>query len=70
MVSANVRGRDIGTFVPEAEKLIQKEVKIPPGYWMIWGGTFEQLQSATQRLQLVVPLALFLVFVFAIRDVQ
>lgn len=49
-------------FVPEAEKLIQKEVKIPPGYWMIWGGTFEQLQSATQRLQLVVPLALFLVF--------
>lgn len=62
VVSANVRGRDIGTFVPEAEKLIQKEVKIPPGYWMIWGGTFEQLQSATQRLQLVVPLALFLVF--------
>ena len=57
-----MRGRDIGTFVPEAEKLIQKEVKIPPGYWMIWGGTFEQLQSATQRLQLVVPLALFLVF--------
>ena len=62
VVSANVRGRDIGTFVPEAEKLIQREVKIPPGYWMIWGGTFEQLQSATQRLQLVVPLALFLVF--------
>jgi len=62
VVSANVRGRDIGTFVPEAEQLIQREVKIPPGYWMTWGGTFEQLQSATQRLQLVVPLALFLVF--------
>jgi cobalt-zinc-cadmium resistance protein CzcA len=62
VVSANVRGRDIGTFVPEAERLIQKEVKIPPGYWTSWGGTFEQLQSATQRLQVVVPLALFLVF--------
>ncbi|MBZ2209784.1 CusA/CzcA family heavy metal efflux RND transporter [Massilia soli] len=63
VVSANVRGRDIGSFVPEAEKLIQNEVKIPPGYWTSWGGTFEQLQSATQRLQIVVPLALFLVFV-------
>ncbi len=63
VVSANVRGRDIGSFVPEAEKLIQTEVKIPPGYWTSWGGTFEQLQSATQRLQIVVPLALFLVFV-------
>jgi cobalt-zinc-cadmium resistance protein CzcA len=62
VVSANVRGRDIGTFVPEAEAMILKEVKIPPGYWTRWGGTFEQLQSATQRLQVVVPLALFLVF--------
>lgn len=62
VVSANVRGRDIGSFVPEAERMILKEVNIPPGYWTRWGGTFEQLQSATQRLQLVVPLALFLVF--------
>ena len=62
VVSANVRGRDIGTFVPEAEKMILKEVKIPSGYWTSWGGTFEQLQSATQRLRIVVPLALFLVF--------
>lgn len=62
VVSANVRGRDIGSFVPEAESMILKEVKIPPGYWTRWGGTFEQLQSATQRLQVVVPLALFLVF--------
>jgi cobalt-zinc-cadmium resistance protein CzcA len=62
VVSANVRGRDIGTFVAEAERLILKEIKIPPGYWTSWGGTFEQLQSATQRLQVVVPLALFLVF--------
>ncbi|MBC7857181.1 MAG: CusA/CzcA family heavy metal efflux RND transporter [Burkholderiaceae bacterium] len=62
VVSANVRGRDIGSFVPEAERLIRAEVKMPPGYWTSWGGTFEQLQSATRRLQLVVPLALFLVF--------
>ena len=62
VVSANVRGRDIGSFVPEAERMILTEVKVPPGYWTSWGGTFEQLQSATQRLQIVVPLALFLVF--------
>jgi len=62
VVSANVRGRDIGSFVPEAEKEIQKQVSIPSGYWTTWGGTFEQLQSATQRLQIVVPLSLLLVF--------
>jgi len=62
VVSANVQGRDIGSFVPEAEAAILKNVKIPSGYWTTWGGTFEQLQSATQRLQIVVPLALFLVF--------
>lgn len=63
VVSANVRGRDIGTFVPEAQQAIAQGVQIPSGYWMSWGGTFEQLQSATQRLQIVVPLALFMVFV-------
>ncbi|MGX6571258.1 efflux RND transporter permease subunit [Cupriavidus necator] len=63
VVSANVRGRDIGSFVPEAEAAIQRQVKIPTGYWMTWGGTFEQLQSATTRLQIVVPVALLMVFV-------
>ncbi|GAB3546286.1 hypothetical protein GCM10027343_23810 [Noviherbaspirillum agri] len=62
VVSANVRGRDIGSFVSEAERAIQEQVKIPAGYWTTWGGQFEQLQSATQRLQIVVPLALLLVF--------
>jgi cobalt-zinc-cadmium resistance protein CzcA len=62
VVSANVRGRDLGGFVAEAERRLLKEVAIPPGYWTTWGGTFEQLQSATQRLQWVVPLALLLVF--------
>ncbi|MDQ2821474.1 MAG: CusA/CzcA family heavy metal efflux RND transporter [Pseudomonadota bacterium] len=63
VVSANVRGRDLGSFVAEAERMLLKDVPIPPGYWTTWGGTFEQLQSATRRLQLVVPLALLLVFV-------
>ena len=62
VVSANVRGRDIGSFVSEAERAIREQVKIPAGYWTTWGGQFEQLQSATQRLQIVVPVALLLVF--------
>jgi cobalt-zinc-cadmium resistance protein CzcA len=62
VVSANVRGRDIGSFVPEAAAAISRDVKVPAGYWTSWGGTFQQLQSATARLQLVVPLALFIVF--------
>ncbi len=62
VVSANVRGRDIGSFVSDAEQQIEQQVKIPAGYWMSWGGQFEQLQSATERLQLVIPVALALVF--------
>ncbi|GAB3554801.1 CusA/CzcA family heavy metal efflux RND transporter [Noviherbaspirillum agri] len=62
VISANVRGRDIGSFVSEAEAQIRQQVKIPAGYWTTWGGQFEQLQSATQRLQVVVPVALLLVF--------
>ncbi|WP_265942106.1 CusA/CzcA family heavy metal efflux RND transporter [Dechloromonas sp. A34] len=62
VVTANVRGRDIGSFVAEAEQKIQQRVKVPTGYWTTWGGTFEQLQSATKRLQIVVPVALLLVF--------
>ncbi|MGC5703576.1 CusA/CzcA family heavy metal efflux RND transporter [Pseudomonas sp. NFXW11] len=62
IVSANVRGRDIGSFVEEATGLIAQKVKIPAGYWTTWGGQFEQLQEASQRLQVVVPVALLLVF--------
>lgn len=62
VVTANVRGRDIGSFVAEAQNAMLKEVKIPAGYWMNWGGTFEQLESASSRLKLVVPIALILVF--------
>ncbi len=62
VVTANVRGRDLGSFVNEAEALIVEQVQIPPGYWTTWGGQFEQLILAAQRLQIVVPLALALVF--------
>ncbi len=62
VISANVRGRDIGSFVADAEQQILQQVKIPAGYWTTWGGQFEQLQSATRRLQIVVPVSLLLVF--------
>ncbi len=61
VVSANVRGRDLGSFVQEAEQVLRGQVPIPPGYWTRWGGQFEQLQSAAERLQVVVPVALLLV---------
>jgi cobalt-zinc-cadmium resistance protein CzcA len=62
VISSNVRGRDIGSFVADAEQQIEQQVKIPSGYWMTWGGQFEQLQSATKRLQIVIPVALLMVF--------
>ncbi|MBY0493823.1 MAG: CusA/CzcA family heavy metal efflux RND transporter [Cyanobacteria bacterium] len=62
VVTANVRGRDIGSFVSEAEQRIRENVTVPPGYWTAWGGQFEQLISARQRLTIVVPLALVLIF--------
>ena len=63
VVRANVRGRDLGSFVNEAEQNMASSVQIPVGYWSTFGGTFEQLESATSRLKLVVPIALLLVFV-------
>ena len=62
IVSANVRGRDIGSFVDEAETAIIEKVKVPAGYWTTWGGQFEQLKEASERLRIVVPVALLLVF--------
>ena len=61
VVTTNVRGRDLGSFVNEAEELISKKLQFPSGYWVTWGGQFEQLLSAAQRLQIVIPLALGLV---------
>ncbi|WP_064115115.1 CusA/CzcA family heavy metal efflux RND transporter [Legionella bozemanae] len=62
VVSANVRGSDLSTFVNNAKLRIEQNVKIPSGYWIDWGGQFEQLQSASQRLQIVVPVTLLGIF--------
>ena len=62
-VETNVRGRDLATFVAEAQKAVEQQVKLPKGYWIEWGGQFEQLERASMRLAIVVPLALFLIFV-------
>lgn len=61
VVTANVRGRDLGSFVEEAQTRINSEVDLPAGYWLDYGGTFEQLQSASQRLSIVVPVTLVLI---------
>jgi cobalt-zinc-cadmium resistance protein CzcA len=62
VVTANVRGRDLGGFVAEAQARVTAAVAVPAGYWLEYGGTFEQLLSATKRLQVVVPVALVLIF--------
>ena len=56
-----MRDRDIGTFVEEAQARINDEVNLPAGYWLDYGGTFEQLESASQRLTIVVPVTLFVI---------
>ena len=61
VVTANVRDRDLGSFVKEAQTRIATDVKLPAGYWLDYGGTFEQLESATKRLSMVVPLTLIMV---------
>ncbi len=62
VVELNVRGRDIASFVAEAQARIRNEVQLPAGYYIRWGGQFENLQAATRRLVVVVPLALALIF--------
>lgn len=62
VVTTNVRGRDLGGFVSEARESIAQQVSLPTGYWLDYGGTFEQLQSASQRLTLLVPATLGLIF--------
>lgn len=63
VVTANVRGQDLGTFVNDAQEVIAEQVQIPPGYWVVWGGQFEQMISATERLQIVIPIALGMIFI-------
>lgn len=62
-VEANVRGRDLASFVGEAQSRVLEQVKLPPGYVIKWGGQFENLSAATERLAVAVPLALGLIFI-------
>lgn len=62
VVSANVRNRDLSSFVNEAKSSVEKNSKIPSGYWIAWGGQFEQLESASERLKIVVPITLVVIF--------
>ena len=61
VVTANVRGRDLGSFVSDVKTSINNSVDVPPGYWLDYGGTFEQLESASNRLMIVVPLTLLII---------
>lgn len=63
VVTANVEGRDLGSFVTELKQVIARDVAIKPGYWLEFGGTFQQLESASKRLSIVVPATLLLIFV-------
>lgn len=66
VVTANVRERDLGSFVEEAKQVIEQEVKLPAGYWLDYGGTFEQLESASERLSIVVPITLLIILMLLV----
>ncbi|HEB56803.1 MAG TPA: CusA/CzcA family heavy metal efflux RND transporter [Gammaproteobacteria bacterium] len=66
VVSANVRGRDLGSFVQDIQQAVKQNIDMPAGYWVEYGGTYQKLQSATQRLSIVVPLTLALVIALLI----
>ncbi len=73
VVTANVRDRDLGSFVTQIKRDIAESVELPPGYWLEYGGTYQKLQSATQRLTIVVPLTLLLIIgllVFALGSLK
>jgi heavy metal efflux system protein len=73
VIQANVRGRDIGSFVADAQAAINAQVKVPAGYWLEWGGQFENLKAASKRLALVVPacfVVIFLLLFMALNSVK
>lgn len=61
VVTANVSERDLGSFIADTQSIMNNRLDLPAGYWLEYGGTFEQLQSASERLSLVVPLTLLLI---------
>jgi cobalt-zinc-cadmium resistance protein CzcA len=72
-IGVNVRGRDVKTMVEEIQQKLETDVQLPSGYYLTYGGSFENLQRATDRLMIVVPIALFLIFIllyFALRSIS
>ena len=63
VIQMDVRGRDVDGFVQDANDLIESEIELPPGYWIEWGGAFENQQRALARLSVIVPLTIFFIFV-------
>jgi len=61
LVESNIRGRDLGSFVAEAQQAVRESVTLPSGYYLKWGGQFEHLQEASRRLAVVVPITLLLI---------
>ncbi len=66
VVTSNVRGRDLGSFVTAVQTAVEANVEVPPGYWVEYGGTFEHLMSAANRLAIVVPMTLLIIAVLLI----
>ena len=66
VVAANVRGRDLGSFVADVQAAVEREVEVPPAYWLEYGGTYRNLESAARRLTLVVPMTLLFIAVLLV----
>ena len=62
LIKANLRGRDMGSFVAEAQEKVAEKVNLPPGYYITWGGQFENQQRATKRLMVIIPVSVLLIF--------
>ena len=62
VVQSNVRGRDLGSFVQDAQAAVDREIKLPPGVFIEWGGQYENLQAASRRLSIVIPVVFALIF--------
>src|ERR1017187_6309980 len=62
LIKSNLRGRDMGSFVAEAQRKVAEQVHLPPGYYLNWGGQFENQQRATKRLEVIIPISALLIF--------
>jgi cobalt-zinc-cadmium resistance protein CzcA len=70
VVQANVRGRDVGSFVADAQQRIEKNIELPTGSWLEWGGQFENLTSAKKRLSVLVPICILVILLLLYADLR